>query len=202
MRTRPTSTWLGAILVVCLWSAGWSQAQALGTADPVPDRVDEPIVIVAAVDGPIDGQVEAVIDIPTSPSAVWSVLTDCIGAPAFLPNLRECSIIEAAPDGSSDVREHRVASWASFLPDMRSVFRSDYVVERSITFQRTAGDLEHLEGTWSIRPIEGGAATRVTYLARVGFNPFVPGFLVRRSLASSVPAFLKTIRDEAIRRAL
>ncbi|MDX2308203.1 MAG: SRPBCC family protein [Hyphomicrobium sp.] len=176
-------------------------ASARSAADIATLEQGLPVVAVAHVDGPIDGEVTAAIDVPAPPSAVWSTLTECASANTFLPNLKKCTILEGDTSAGADVREHRVASWASFLPDLRSVFRSEYETERRIAFQQITGDLEHMDGEWRLEPLPGGRSTRVSYVARVGFHPLVPGFLVRNSLKSDVPTFLTTIRDEAVRRA-
>ncbi len=170
-----------------------------GFADTL--RRHEPVITVAPVGGPIDGEVRGEIEIAAPPSVVWDVLSECARAGEFMPNLRQCRILESGPGLDWDIREHRVASWASFLPDLRSVFRSEYEPGRRIVFRGLDGDLAHFDGEWRIAPIEGGQSSRVTYEARVGFHALVPGFLVRRSLERDVPVFLKTIQAEAERRA-
>jgi ribosome-associated toxin RatA of RatAB toxin-antitoxin module len=159
----------------------------------------EPVVRVTAAEGPIDGQVDATMFVPAPAAAVYSALTECARAPEVFPTLKSCRVIEADPARTWDVREHKVASWASFLPDMSTVFRSEYVPNRSISFRLISGDLQHLDGGWRLEPVKGG--TRVTYEARVGFHALVPSFLVRQSLAGDVPKFMAAIRDESMRRA-
>ena len=159
----------------------------------------DPVVRVTAAEGPIDGQVDATMVVPAPAAAVYSALTECVRAPEVFPSLKSCRVIETDPGKAWDVREHKVASWASFLPDMSTVFRSEYVPNRSISFRLLSGDLQHLDGAWRLEPVKGG--TRVTYEARVGFHALVPSFLVRQSLAGDVPKFMAAIRDESVRRA-
>lgn len=188
-----------AALVVALGLV--TPAQALSPDDLERLSAGKPIVRVMEAEGPIDGQVDAVIDIAAPASAVFSALTECVRAPEVFPTLKSCRVLETDPARAWDVREHKVASWASFLPDLSTVFRSEYQTDSRISFRLISGDLEHLDGEWRLEPIAGGAATRVTYRARVGFHPLVPGFLVRQSLKNDVPKFLDTIRSEALRRA-
>ncbi|HEX5666512.1 MAG: SRPBCC family protein [Hyphomicrobium sp.] len=159
----------------------------------------EPVVRVTAAEGPIDGQVDATMVVPAPAEAVYSALTECARAPEVFPSLKSCRVIETDPGKAWDIREHKVASWASFLPDMSTVFRSEYVPNRSISFRLLSGDVQHLDGAWRLEPVKGG--TRVTYEARVGFHALVPSFLVRQSLAGDVPKFMAAIRDESVRRA-
>lgn len=188
-------------LALALMAVRSAPASAFAPEDKARLAAGEPIVRVTPADGPIDGQVDAMMDIPAPAAAVYSALTECANAPEVFPSLKSCRVMQTDPSQTWDVREHKVASWASFLPDMSTVFRSDYEPNRRISFRLISGDLQHLEGEWRLEPIAGGAATRVTYRARVGFHAMVPGFLVRQSLAADVPKFLAAIRAESVRRA-
>ena len=157
-----------------------------------------PVVGVTPAPKPADGEVRAAIDVPAPKSAVWAVLVDCEGAPAFMDNLKSCSVLEKG--GDWDVREHQI-QWTTFLPKFKSVFRSQYVKEQSIVFKRTSGDLQYLEGSWRLEPRAGGAVTRIHYEVRVGFSSLVPGFLVRDAMARDIPHFLTVLRNEALQRA-
>ena len=158
------------------------------------------IIRVTPADSPADGDVAAVIDIPVPRTRVWQVLVDCERAPAVMPNLTGCAVLQTGPGNAWDVREHRV-HWMSVLPDIRTQFRSDYVRETSIMFKRTSGDMLALEGSWRLEPLNAGSATRLRYDARVGFGALIPSFIIRNALAADVPEFLKAIRAEAVRLA-
>lgn len=185
---------LCAASLLVLTTAAADIPPALANLEP-----GEPVVRVTAAEGPIDGQVDATMIVPAPAAAVYSALTECVRAPEVFPSLKSCRVIETDPGRAWDIREHKVASWASFLPDMSTVFRSEYVPNRSISFRLLSGDLQHLDGAWRLEPVKGG--TRVTYEARVGFHALVPSFLVRQSLAGDVPKFMAAIRDESVRRA-
>lgn len=161
----------------------------------------EAVVTVTPAPEPSDGEVRAIIDIEAPAPIIYGALTDCERAPDVFPSLKSCSVVETGPNAAWDVRTHTVASWASFLPDMSTVFRSDYQKDRRIAFKLTSGDLEHLEGEWLLQPLPDSTKTRVSYRASVGFHPLVPSFLVRQSLQNDVPRFLASIKQEALRRA-
>ena len=175
--------------------AGWS-TEVLSRL-----KAGEALVHVTAAASPADGDVRGAIDIPAPAASVWLVLYDCAGAPSFMENLKRCAVLEQGPSGVWDVREH-VVQWTSFLPEVRSVFRSDYTLNQSIRFKRTAGDLAYLEGSWQLQPLPGGKATRLFYEVRVGLNSFVPGLLVRSALEKDVPEFLGVLRQEVMRRSV
>ncbi|PPC85652.1 MAG: polyketide cyclase [Hyphomicrobium sp.] len=151
------------------------------------------VVRVAPTEAPADGHVMAAIDIAAPRARVWQVLSDCAHAPAVMPNLTYCAVLENGPGGQWDIREHRV-TWIKLLPEIRTQFRSDYVKDTSIRFQLVGGDMRALEGEWRLEPLKGGAATRLTYNARVGFGALIPGFVIRNALANDVPGFLMAIK--------
>ena len=153
------------------------------------------VVRVTEAAAPADGIVEAMIDVAAPKARVWEVLYECAGATRFMKNLKSCTVLQRGPGDAWDVREHQVA-WTSLLPNIRNVFRSEYTRESSIRFQRISGDLAIMDGEWRLQPIGSGAVTRLIYRAKVGFNAFVPGFLVRNALAEDIPNFLQTLKRE------
>lgn len=191
---------LQAIALACaLGCPGAAGALELSSDDVHRLKMREAVVRVAPDEtGEADGVIEAVIDVAAPPSAVWAVMLDCQRALAFVEGLRSCRVVERAADGTWDVREHKT-KWLSFMPELRSVFKSSYVPERSIHFARVAGDLKFLEGDWLLEPLNGTTATRLKYSARVGMSLPLPGMLLRAALEEDVPARLKALRTEAER---
>jgi hypothetical protein len=143
------------------------------------------------------GVIRAAIDIAAPIGAVWSVMTDCDLAPKMVANLKSCRILERDPQGRWDIREQ--VSRMTFLPSVRSVFREDFEPPNKMTFHRTDGDLDVLEGEW--RLTQHGERVRVTYEARVAAPFAVPGWIARLALRHDVPMALLAMRREAIARA-
>lgn len=150
--------------------------------------------------GEADGRIQAVIDIPAPPHAVFATMTDCKRALKFVAQLTLCRVLETASDGRSDVREHH-SRWLAILPEMISVFRSDYTPDREIRFRGVGGDLKFLEGKWLLQPMQNGQTTRLFYDARVGAGLPIPGFIIRAALEADVPELLKALRMEVVRGA-
>jgi uncharacterized membrane protein len=199
-RLHPRAIATGAVIIAAVTFGQPARASTNWSPDELAQlQAGSAVVRVTGAEGPADGDVRGAIDIPAPKSAVWVVLYDCAGAPSFMTSLVSCSVTEQGPGGAWDVREHQV-QWTSFLPNVRSVFRSDYVNEKSITFKRAGGDLSFLEGEWRLEPLAGGKVTRIHYEARVGFNALVPGFLVRNALIKDIPKFLGVLRQEVLRR--
>lgn len=147
--------------------------------------------------GEADGHIEAAIDIPAPPSRIYAVMLDCARTMKFLTKLKTCKVLEASPDGLTDVREHR-SKWLAILPETVSVFRSTYVRDREIRFEKLSGDFKFLKGSWRLEPEAGGKTTRVFYDVRVGISAPVPGFMIRSALQEDVPKLLKGLRNEVV----
>ena len=158
-------------------------------------------VLISVVPDPegATGLIEATIDIEAAPSTVWAVMLDCERAKRMSPSLTSCRVLSGTPDGRSDVREH-VVQWIWPLPPVRSVFRSDYTPFQQIAFQLVEGDLEYLKGAWTLEPLRQGAATRLSYRARITPGWPVPGPLVRSAIEADVPKTLSALRREATGR--
>ena len=199
-----THTRLGRLgaLVLCVFVSEPIPALALtlGPEELALLRSGAAVVTVSPDGDGADGRVEAAIDIAAPRAKVWPVLLDCARAPSFMPALKACTVLSKGPGDAWDVREHRI-SWTDFLPETRSVFRSEYTRETLIRFTRVEGDLSFLEGDWRLEPLDGGTRTRLHYRARIGINLPVPSFLIRGALERDVPNFLRALRAEILRPA-
>ena len=165
--------------------------------DPaIQQRLAAGDVVVAA--SPIDpahprGRVRAAVRIEASPEAIWSTVTDCRQALAFVPGLRQCRRLEGAPDGSWQDVEHEMRySW--LLPSVRYVFRAVYEPPHRIDFHRISGDLKQEEGTWLLTRTADGTGTVVEYEVYVDPGFWIPQALVARSLRKDIPAVLTGLR--------
>ena len=145
--------------------------------------------------GEADGQIEAVIDVAAPPAKVWTVMLDCQRALKFMEGLKSCRVLERGPNDAWDIREHK-SKWLAILPELRSVFRSEYLRDKEIKFQRVAGDIKVLQGGWRLEPLTGGTSTRLTSHSRIGLSAPIPGFILRGALESDVPKRLRALRED------
>jgi hypothetical protein len=152
------------------------------------------VVVRTALDaGGARGRVYAAVRIDAAPEVIWSVMTNCEQAPSFVPGLKHCRRIEAAPDGAWEIIEHEVKySW--LLPTVRYVFRADYQWPRRIDFRRVSGDLKEQEGTWLLEEMPESSATIVEYEVYLDPGFWVPQALVRHSLRRDLPGVLTALR--------
>jgi ribosome-associated toxin RatA of RatAB toxin-antitoxin module len=145
------------------------------------------------------GRVRASILIPAAPRIVWQVMVDCANAPRYVPGLRHCSVESTAPNGQSDVRLHRI-TWLPGFPLLSVRFASFYQQDREIRFERISGDVARMTGTWTLRALDNGRATELSYDASLAPSPLLPAGLVRSGLRRDTPKILEAVRTEAIRQ--
>ena len=174
-------------------------AQSGWVSEPaVQQRLAQGQVVVETA-GSIDsgaprGRVRAAVRIPASPEAIWRVMTDCAQAPLYVPGLKRCRRIDAAPDGSWEDIEHEVRySW--LLPPVRYVFRAQYQRPQRMDFHRISGDLREEAGTWLLTATPDGTATVVEYEVYLDPGFWIPKFLVTRMLRKDVPAVLNGLSE-------
>jgi ribosome-associated toxin RatA of RatAB toxin-antitoxin module len=191
---------LCGVLALCVSAA---QAQASWTSEPaVQQRLAAGEVVVTApreVDSAHPrGEVRAAVLIKADPEAVWRVMTDCAQALQFVPGLRKCRVVQAAPDGTwADIEQEVRYSW--LLPVVHYVFHAQYDRPHRIDFHRISGDLKQQQGTWILSPAPASGATLVEYEVYVESGFWIPQFLVTRSLRKDLPAVLTGLREHVQR---
>jgi uncharacterized membrane protein len=178
-----------AALVLFLVLCAVAAAAATGryTAEPTVT------VVPAAADDTVE--IKASIEIAAPRAKVWAIMNDCARALRYVPGLKSCRVLERDPAGRWDIREHRI-SWMWFLPDVKSVFRSDYEPPKRLRFQRISGTLKRSDGEWRLENIDGGSATRVSYAATLSADIPAPNFLVEAALKRDIAKVLRGLRRE------
>jgi polyketide cyclase/dehydrase/lipid transport protein len=173
-------TWVEDAAIQSRLAAGEVVVEAANPVDPQHPR----------------GRIRAAVRILAPAETVWSVMTDCKQARAFVPGLRRCRRVDGAADGSWADIEHEVRySW--LLPAVSYVFRADYDRPRRIDFRRISGDLKEEEGAWLLLPSPDASATVVEYEVYLDPGFWIPQFLVNRSLRKDLPAALAGLRERA-----
>jgi ribosome-associated toxin RatA of RatAB toxin-antitoxin module len=138
----------------------------------------------------------AALKVAATPDAVFDVLTDCAAAPAWMPHLVECRILEADAAGTSELIAHRV-HYGWFAPRIDYVFRVQLRDRRRITFENVSGDLAQNDGVWALEAAADGTSTIVTYTVSTRPKFYVPQWLYRRAVRAELPGMLRALRQRA-----
>jgi ribosome-associated toxin RatA of RatAB toxin-antitoxin module len=157
-------------------------------------RVDQGLVVIRAAldESQQRGEVRAALFIDAPPARVFQVMTRCADAMSYVPHLRSCRVLLPAAEANVRFVEHEV-DFGWYAPRLRYVFRADLVENRRISFHQVDGDFRAHEGVWEFEP--AGAGTLLRYRVVIDPPSWVPAWLARRSLKSSLPEMLTGLRE-------
>jgi ribosome-associated toxin RatA of RatAB toxin-antitoxin module len=181
---------------LCLVASTWPVAQEADTAWIDDDALQAGRILVDFGGQPRFTErirAAAIIDAPRA--LVWTILSDCEAAPAYVDKVLSCELIETLSADQAQIFRQRVKfSW--FLPSFEHVFRLDLAPYDRIEVSKVSGPLDRLDGTWWLTA-ETGTRTRVVYV--LDFDPGLPlpRFLVGATLKQDVVSVLRAVRERA-----
>lgn len=140
------------------------------------------------------GEASASVRIHAPRDVIWQVLTSCAQAVQIVPGLKSCDVLETAPDQSWQ-RIHQVMDYSWYIPRVSYEVKANYTKPSGIVFEKVAGDLMRLKGSWVLR--SDGDFTVAQY--DLDFVPgfWVPRWFVRSALKRDLPKMLHALRDHA-----
>lgn len=153
----------------------------------------EILVHVQRSEGQQKGMVEALVLIDAPAETIWKIMTDCPGAPTFVPGLKACRILDSGKNW--EIIRHEV-KWIWFFPRISYVFRADYQINRRIDFVKIKGDLREMKGNWRLFPLEEAGQTIVRYEVYLDPSFFIPQWLVEQSLMTDLPDMMAALRTK------
>ena len=125
---------------------------------------------------------------------VWALLTSCATATELVPGLKECQVLDTAPDGSWQlIRQVMDYSW--FIPKLTYVLRDTYDYPAHISIARESGDLRALNAAWYLDADGDFTVLRYSFEVTPGF--WVPRWLVRMAVKHDLPKMLLSLRSRA-----
>lgn len=188
-------SWLIGLFV--LLAAGPGAAFTIDAASEKRLATGEVLISVGPDETGSAALIDAVIDVPVPPRSLWTTMLDCERMKRVVEGLESCKVLERDPKGRWDVREH-VINWGWLVPNIRSVFRSEFTGVEKIAFRRLEGDLTALEGHWLLKSLDRGKKTRLFYKNKIAMSLPLPAFVVRNALEADIPKTLRQLRVEAI----
>jgi uncharacterized membrane protein len=188
-----------AFLALCPSVAAAAPAWSMTPAQRAAVERGEVVVVAdrraARNDQPVAATLAA-LRVAAPPDTVFAVLTDCAAAPAWMPHLVECRVLEADAAQASELIAHRV-HYGWFAPRIDYVFRVQLRERRSISFENVSGDLAQNDGAWALETAADGVSTIVTYTVRTRPKFYVPQWLYRRAVRAELPDMLRALRTRA-----
>ncbi len=139
-------------------------------------------------------QTSATIRVHARRETVWALLTSCATALELVQGLKECQVLDTAPDGSWQL-VRQVIDYSWYVPKLTYVVRDTYDYPERILIQRDSGDLRTLKATWHLEA--DGEFTVLRYSLEIAPGFWVPRWLVRIALKHDLPKMLRTLRTRA-----
>lgn len=135
--------------------------------------------------------VRASFSLRTTPQALWVVLVDYRRFSEVFRNVREVKVIRETSDGAEV--EFVVGA---VVRDVRYVLERRYVErDRSITWTKISGDLDRIEGGWTVASGAQPGLVAVTYESYVEFGWYVPAFAARAVISKEIRAMVRALRE-------
>ena len=139
-------------------------------------------------------QTSATIRVHARRETVWALLTSCATALELVQGLKECEVLDTAPDGSWQlIRQVIEYSW--YVPKLSYIVRDTYDYPAHILIQRDSGDLRTLKAAWYLEA--DGEFTVLRYSLDIAPGFWVPRWLVRIALKHDLPKMLRALRTRA-----
>lgn len=154
-------------------------------AAPAQPQVPKPVVEVAR-----EGDVftlHIVMPVAADAATAWSVLTDYDHLKDFIPDMRASRAVRAAgrplrleQDGCGRV--------LFFTHCISVVFELEEAPPARLAFRTVAGDMKHMQGTWTLRTVAAGIELAYDAEMEPDFwvPPLIGGVLVRRNVMAGI----------------
>jgi uncharacterized membrane protein len=163
-------------------------------APPTLNRLDAGEIVVRIE--PDGKHVSAAVVIHAPAEVIWKVITDCEDAPKFMPGMKACRRLQAAPDGSwENIEREFKYSWA--MPAAHDIVHTEYHKPQRIDFQRLSGSFKEEKGAWVLTTDADGVNTVLEYQFYIDLGYWVPHSLIQHSLLNELPAAMKAVRERA-----
>jgi ribosome-associated toxin RatA of RatAB toxin-antitoxin module len=121
---------------------------------------------------------------------LWALLVDYRRFPEIFRNVLEVRSVGEGPDRIElEFVVNAVVMRVRYVLDRRYVERG-----RRITWTKLSGDLQRIEGSWTIADGPTPGLVAVTYESYVEFKWYVPDFAVRARVAEEVEAMVQAMR--------
>jgi len=197
--------------------ASTAEATPLPTTKPGPDwkvaRADRDMVIFFRDAGENAREMRVLSDIKAPPQAVFNAVTDFEHYPQFMPFAKEARVMKQIDPDSAIVYSLSappVIAQRDLVEQVTltrgaaqngGVFRSEWVARPELAPVRSGVVRIRLStGSWSLEPLDGGQATRVTYSIITDPGGKVPRAFADQATNAGMDGLLKAVRKRVTGR--
>ena len=143
--------------------------------------------------------------IPARPERIWPYVADCANYMHHMPKVTKSSAsdVQLQPNfGSGQMKCTVTADLPWPLSDLTGTTQVTLTVDKEKNVWRREwhlieGDYHYQEGTWTLVPIDEGAATWVIYRLRAKPKIMLPDALVSGAQKRVIPEMMRRLRERA-----
>ena len=178
---------LGAL--VALSTLATSEAIAID-----PSAVD---VRTSAVKGSDMPRITAKAVLAQPPEKVWGVISDCSKYKGRMPRVAAAKLVKK--EGNKHTCEVTVEVPFPFsnLTAVTEAVHEESAEGMSRRWKLVRGDYKKNEGSWEIKPLEGGKKSQVTYTLHVEPNTSLPSSILEAAQKKAIPDLFVRLEQEA-----
>lgn len=143
-----------------------------------------------------DVKASVIIDAPVN--IVWKVITDYGNFTSFMPGIKKFSILQSF--GSNKIANIKLDVSALAKPFNYRASISENSQTKTITMKRTSGDFNYLLLSYSLKPIDNGKKTMLSYSLKIDHGNGIPNSFANRALKSNALKTLKVVDNRAVKK--
>lgn len=138
---------------------------------------------------------KAVLAVP--PEKVWGVISDCSKYKGRMPRVAAAKLVKK--EGNKHTCEVTVEVPFPFsnLTAVTEAVHEESADGMSRRWKLVRGDYKKNEGSWEIKPLEGGKKSQVTYTLHVEPNTSLPSSILEAAQKKAIPDLFVRLEKEA-----
>jgi ribosome-associated toxin RatA of RatAB toxin-antitoxin module len=151
----------------------------------------------SAVKGSDMPRVTAKAVLSQPPEKVWAILSDCSKYKGRMPRVASAKLLKK--DGNKFTCEVTVEVPFPFsnLTAVTEAVHTESAEGMSRRWKLVRGDYKKNEGSWEIKPIDGGKKSQVTYSLHVEPNTALPASILQAAQKKAIPDLFVRLEKEA-----
>lgn len=141
--------------------------------------------------------VKASVTINAPVNTVWKVLTDYNHFTSFMPGIKGFSILQN--QGSNKIASIKLDVSALAKPFNYRASIIENTQAKTITMKRTSGDFNYLVLSYTLKPVDNGNKTLLSYSLQIDHGAGIPGSFADRALKNNALKTLQVVESRAVK---
>lgn len=162
----------------------------------LPSMAGVPVVNLSDSNGLKNVNASIVIDAPTN--VVWKVLTDYNHFTSYMPGIKQFSIIKNSGNNKVANIKLDVSAFMSAFSYQAHIVEN--MVAKTVMMTRTSGDFNSLKVSYSIKPVDNGTKTMLTYNLKVDHGKNVPESFANKALKTNAYKTLQAVDTVSVKK--